>query len=221
WGRRSGRYAADIRGEYEQLPLERYGLGARSGEWWGHVWRFDVAKNFSSDTAGDEVQLSVLGVHDLPKEAIAFLIDGKLGRAIDLGQKTRYVFFQGRNEFVSSADDARFSLVVGSAEFVERELDRRTDTPRTTALQQNYPNPFNPSTIIRYELARAGNVELKVYDVSGALVKTLESTYRVPGRYEVGWDGDNEAGQNVSSGIYFYRLATPWTTQTRKMTLIK
>ena len=153
--------------------------------------------------------------------ALYLLIFRLTGRAIDLGQKTRYVFFQGRNEFVSSADDARFSLVVGSAEFVERELDRRTDTPRTTALQQNYPNPFNPSTIIRYELARAGNVELKVYDVSGALVKTLESTYRVPGRYEVGWDGDNEAGQNVSSGIYFYRLATPWTTQTRKMTLIK
>jgi len=221
WGRRSGRYAADIRGEYEQLSLEQYGLGARSGERWGHVWRFDVAKNFVSNSAGDEVRLSFVGLDDLPDEATAFLIGGKLERAIDLRQQDRYAFFQGEKDFVSTVDDARFSLVVGSDEFVERELDRLTDTPRSTALQQNYPNPFNPSTIVRYDLASPSNVDLRIYDVNGALVKTLERGVRPAGRYEVAWQGRNNSDNPVASGVYFCRLRAGAFTQVRKMLLLK
>ena len=93
--------------------------------------------------------------------------------------------------------------------------------PRTTMLHQNHPNPFNPSTIIRYELAHFGRVRLHVYDVSGALVTVLENRDRQPGRYEIGWNGDNDRGEQVSSGVYFYRLRVGSKTLTKKMVLLK
>jgi hypothetical protein len=97
----------------------------------------------------------------------------------------------------------------------------REVTPLSFMLYQNYPNPFNPSTVIRYDVANPGNVDIKVYDVSGALIKILESRYRTPGQHEVQWDGSNSSGVNVSTGVYFYRLTTNGFSQTRKMILLK
>jgi hypothetical protein len=88
-------------------------------------------------------------------------------------------------------------------------------------LHQNHPNPFNPSTIIRYELATSGHVTLRVYDVSGTLVKVLEDRDLQPGRYETGWNGENDHGESVSSGVYFYRLKADGKTLTKKMILLK
>jgi flagellar hook assembly protein FlgD len=88
-------------------------------------------------------------------------------------------------------------------------------------LRQNVPNPFNPSTIIGYDIAEAGEVTLAVYDVAGALIAVLEKTYREPGRYEKGWNGENQRGEKVASGVYFCRLAAPGFAQTRKMLLLK
>ncbi|MCH7549318.1 MAG: T9SS type A sorting domain-containing protein, partial [Candidatus Krumholzibacteriota bacterium] len=93
--------------------------------------------------------------------------------------------------------------------------------PTRTVLRPNYPNPFNPSTVIRYDLAVASQVELRIYDVTGALVKVLESARRPAGRYEVVWGGRNERGRSVASGVYFYRLKAGQFTQTRKMILLK
>jgi len=94
-------------------------------------------------------------------------------------------------------------------------------------LGQNYPNPFNPSTKIEYwvpEGARPGDrasVSVVVFDVRGARVKTLVSGNRTAGHYVAQWDGRDEAGNPVSSGIYFYRMATPGFTGTHKMVLLK
>lgn len=105
------------------------------------------------------------------------------------------------------------------------------DTPVawTGALMQNYPNPFNPATTIRFEVpgsvgrgaAGAVPVTLAVYDVRGRLVRTLVADRRAPGRYEAAWDGRNDGGRRVSSGIYFYRLAAGDFTRTRKMVLLR
>jgi hypothetical protein len=100
-----------------------------------------------------------------------------------------------------------------------------TDAAATVSfngLDQNYPNPFNPATTIRYQVARTGPVSLKVYNVSGQLVRTL-----VDGRVDAGvlhearWQGVNDAGQSVSSGVYFYKLVAGDFVETRKMVLLK
>ncbi|HEX6790585.1 MAG TPA: C25 family cysteine peptidase [Candidatus Krumholzibacteria bacterium] len=99
------------------------------------------------------------------------------------------------------------------------------DTPTRhfeTRLEQNYPNPFNPVTRIPYEIDGApGRVTLAVYDVTGARVRTLVDRVLKPGIYSEVWDGRNERGETVSSGVYFYRLSTPSRALTRKMILLK
>ncbi|MDX1672389.1 MAG: T9SS type A sorting domain-containing protein [Balneolaceae bacterium] len=89
-------------------------------------------------------------------------------------------------------------------------------TPERLVLQQNYPNPFNPGTVIRFSLPQAGDVQLKVYDLTGRLIQTLVNGERPAGLHEVTFDGSR-----LASGIYFYQLVTGQEVMTRKMTLIK
>ncbi|HKW13109.1 MAG TPA: FlgD immunoglobulin-like domain containing protein, partial [Candidatus Krumholzibacteria bacterium] len=88
-------------------------------------------------------------------------------------------------------------------------------------LDANVPNPFNPSTTIHYEIAKGGRAALRVYDVSGALVRTLVDRSHNPGDYDAHWDGRNTAGMPVSSGVYFYRLEANGFSGTRRMVLLK
>lgn len=89
-------------------------------------------------------------------------------------------------------------------------------------LLQCSPNPFNPVTTIRYELAVARRVDLRVYDMSGRLVKVLAGGIREEaGLHEVDWRGLDESGQRVPSGIYFYRLTAAGDSKTRRMVLVK
>jgi hypothetical protein len=93
--------------------------------------------------------------------------------------------------------------------------------PARTALLQNVPNPFNPTTKISFDLARAGQVKLQVFDVAGHLVRTLVDGAKPVGRHEVAWNGLDESGRRASSGVYFYQLVTDDFSQTRKMALLK
>jgi hypothetical protein len=88
-------------------------------------------------------------------------------------------------------------------------------------LEANVPNPFNPSTTIRYQVAQSGPATIRVYDVSGQLVRTLVNRSHDVGSYETRWDGRDERGLSASSGVYFYRLETGRFTQTRRMVLLK
>ncbi|UCF04187.1 MAG: T9SS type A sorting domain-containing protein [bacterium] len=96
-----------------------------------------------------------------------------------------------------------------------------TETPHIYSLAQNYPNPFNPLTAIRYSVKNRDAVTLKIYDVTGRLVRTLVNEIKEPGAYTVAWDGYNDRGAGVASGIYFYRLAAGDFVQTRKMVLLR
>jgi len=93
--------------------------------------------------------------------------------------------------------------------------------PSRLALE-NHPNPFNPSTMIRYSLPEAAAVTLRVYDVQGRLVRTLASNLSKPaGVHEIEWNGADNAGRPVPSGVYFYRLNAGGETLTRKAVLLK
>jgi hypothetical protein len=89
------------------------------------------------------------------------------------------------------------------------------------ALLQNQPNPFNPSTSIRFELKTSANLDLAVYDATGAFVTALASGPYAEGTHDVRWDGTDANGTRVGSGVYFYRLVSAGETLTRKMVLLK
>ncbi|MBI1923065.1 T9SS type A sorting domain-containing protein [Candidatus Poribacteria bacterium] len=98
--------------------------------------------------------------------------------------------------------------------------------PGATALGHNYPNPFNPETWIPYSLAKECDVVIQIYNASGLLIRTLDLGQKAAGFYTsrdnaAYWDGRNESGEPVSSGIYFYRLQVEEFTATRKMLLLK
>ena len=88
-------------------------------------------------------------------------------------------------------------------------------------LAQNHPNPFNPRTEIRFEIPRAQAVSLRIYDVRGQLVRTLVQAMQPAGTSTVVWSGEDDQGDQVSSGLYFYRLVTEEGELTRKMLLVK
>lgn len=93
--------------------------------------------------------------------------------------------------------------------------------PTVFNLQQNYPNPFNPSTTIRFDLATRSRVTLKVYNLLGQEVRTLLSAPMEAGSHQVVWDGHDNLGQAVASGVYIYRMAAGGQVQTRRMVLMK
>lgn len=93
--------------------------------------------------------------------------------------------------------------------------------PMNFALGSNYPNPFNPSTTIEYDLAENSNVELMVYNMLGQVVRTLIHEDRPAGRHKILWNGLDDRGQRVGSGVYVYRLRAGSYTQSRKMVMIK
>ena len=98
--------------------------------------------------------------------------------------------------------------------------------PKETILGQNFPNPFNPETWIPYQLSRDTNVTVQIYNVSGSAVRTLNLGHKPIGSYMTTstaayWDGKNNAGEHVSSGIYFYTLQTDKFSATRRMVILK
>jgi hypothetical protein len=96
-----------------------------------------------------------------------------------------------------------------------------TGTVASNSLSQNYPNPFNPQTTIAFSVKERGLVNLKVYNVAGQLVRTLANESFAVGAHTKVWDGRNDAGQAVSSGVYFYKLVANNFSQTKKMVLLK
>jgi photosystem II stability/assembly factor-like uncharacterized protein len=104
--------------------------------------------------------------------------------------------------------------------------DNFVELPRAFRLEQNYPNPFNPETSIRYELPHDGNITLTVFELNGRRVALLESGLKKAGQHLLRWDGRDQAGNRVPSGVYFYRLeaispAGTTTTLAKKLTVLK
>ena len=92
----------------------------------------------------------------------------------------------------------------------------------TAVLGQNYPNPFNPSTTISFELEASGPVQLRIYDVSGRLVRTLvDDSELSAGDHQAIWSGQDQSGRAVAAGVYFYNLEVEGYSRTKRMTMVK
>lgn len=93
--------------------------------------------------------------------------------------------------------------------------------PEIFALGQNYPNPFNPTTTITFSIAKPENVTLRIYNSQGQAVRTLTNEFLNPGHYQVAWDGSDDSGRQLSSGIYLYRLQAGNLRQLKRMIFVK
>jgi len=139
---------------------------------------------------------------------------------------------QGLYSSVSVVHDTTVDFVLGSAGIGGDESNGGTGIPRGVLLSQNYPNPFNPETTIRYSLPEPGPgdltreggdvpVRLEVFDLRGRLVRLLVDRALGPGEYDVVWNGRNDRGLPVSSGVYLYRLRYGSSNILRKMVVEK
>ncbi len=120
----------------------------------------------------------------------------------------------GVNEFVPA-------FVPGEIMYGALDADDPIELPTEIALRQNYPNPFNPETNINFELPASQDVSLEVYNILGQNVKSLANGVYEAGYHTVSWNGTNNSGENVPSGIYFYSLKTADFSKTNKMMLIR
>ena len=122
-------------------------------------------------------------------------------------------------QYTVTAEDVKQGLIQ-LTELVAYEI------PTETELLRNYPNPFNPETWIPYRLAEDAFVTLTIYDLSGRVVRTLDVGHQIAAVYEsrskaVYWDGRNDVGEGVASGVYFYHLSAGDYSATRKMVILK
>jgi hypothetical protein len=113
-------------------------------------------------------------------------------------------------------DDINLTFTGGSS-----DVDDLLVGPKTFGLEQNVPNPFNPVTVIRYQLPHEADVRIDVFNVAGRLVKTIVDGHQEAGYKEAAWDGTNEAGEKVASGVYLYRMDAGDYTSKKMMVLLK
>jgi hypothetical protein len=127
----------------------------------------------------------------------------------------------GQDTVLASNDPGGFSLWV-----LVTGVPVKTDgIPHAFALHQNFPNPFNPTTMISYDIPRISEVRMDVYNTLGMKVRSLFEGHQAAGSYQISWDGKNDAGKTLSSGVYFYRITanaqSSLYTFTKKMLFMK
>ena len=118
-----------------------------------------------------------------------------------------------------SLDDNMYVILIQP--LVGGPPEQDSEVPGHFTLTQNYPNPFNPITTIPYMVEKEGHISLMIFNVLGQVVKTLVDENKVPDRYTVEWDGTNEQGLRVASGVYFFRLQQGSFAKTRRMLLMR
>jgi hypothetical protein len=108
-----------------------------------------------------------------------------------------------------------------NGEFTQVEPKRKDDFHQENYFFQNYPNPFNPNTTIRFDLPRTSHVVLTIYNVIGQNVRTLVEGIKRLGAHTVQWDGKDDSGQDLPSGIYLCKFKTEELIQAKKMFLLR
>ena len=208
-------------GDYVRLSIvdegERFAANFKPAQGDGQRWEVDVTAAIESEAVAlrRHVRIRLVEQGQLPEGFRLYVIDRDYDTPVQLEANAFAVT-------LSTDEPARhFSVIVGTEGFAATHSDGVPLTPLTDHLEQNYPNPFNPETVIAYQLGRRSRVVLDIYDGLGRRVRTLVDAEQTTGRHEVVWDGRNDAGRHVASGLYFYRLRAGSFNATRAMTLLR
>ncbi len=177
----------------------------------GAVWDFEV-----ECPAQGDIKLTFQPTLKPPASLTLRMVDAAAGISVDMLADSTYTFHLGSNETVR-----RFRLFAGDDRFMEEHQDELPPLPKGTALLTNYPNPFNSTTMISFSLQEEIEVELAVYNLLAQKVKHLRSGRLEKGFYQIAWDGRDDWGRELGTGVYILRLETPTFSETRKMVYIR
>ncbi|HEX7070066.1 MAG TPA: PQQ-binding-like beta-propeller repeat protein [Rhodothermales bacterium] len=186
----------------------RYARLVRPATGDGATWNLEMDLPPTLENA--RVNLTVVPETSVPPDAVVRLVDEESGRVLADGDAALSVRLEGDNR------SRRFMLLIGSESFVELA----TPIERDFVLHPNYPNPFRGETTLWFSVPVDARVSLEIFDVLGRRVRTLADQNWTAGRHSVAWDGRDDSGQGVASGVYFCRARTGSTTAVRRMVLL-
>jgi len=151
--------------------------------------------------------------------------DQKLNRLSYLAEKNRdgtvEIPFTISGKTIDLDITYRFVDRFGNVVSFESQTLEIENIPETFSLYQNYPNPFNPTTTIFYDLPIDTDIELAIYDITGRKVKVLVNEFQLKGYKSFKWNGKDNYGKKLGSGLYFYQLQAKNFTKTKKMIMLK
>jgi hypothetical protein len=203
WEKYPGNYAIDMRNYSEE----------------GHYWDFGVKTNVNNS----EIELlfptikEIYNTTNLSQNFDLFVIDPQLHIAHNLKSNNKFYIPTPPKDKVRY-----FRLIIGKEDFIISNNMGVATQPLYLMLFQNYPNPFNSNTSIIYTLPQDTRVSLIIYNLLGEKVKTFHSNhFHNTGYYTVYWDGNNDLGKSVASGVYIYQLRSEFEIKTKKMVLIR
>lgn len=197
-----------------------FSFAGREGDFTTDITAFDgsgvVKDAYCVGNIPGTVQLS-MNTGALQSGLKAAIID-ITNNAVITDDKTVYIF---ENRYPGTP--VLFKVIIGTAGFVSENIAQwKAAMPDKYALHQNYPNPFNPATTIQYELPSQSQVSLEVYNILGERVRTLiDGEIHAAGKYTLHFDGKNQYGEQLTSGVYFYRMKADNFVNSKKMILLK
>ena len=174
------------------------------------------------DVSSDPNMLLVSNIMESGKIHIAFASSNKLNSNTIANIRFDVLVDTESPIILKSAEPYRSDATIINSKLVNGRFQSLLMRPNYSALLQNYPNPFNPETWIPYQLSEAGKVVISIYNVSGHLVRRLDLGHKEAGMYlnremSAYWDGKNESGDKVSSGVYFYNIQSGKFSKTMKL----
>ncbi|MFZ5518390.1 MAG: choice-of-anchor D domain-containing protein [Candidatus Zhuqueibacterota bacterium] len=200
WSEQGGAYTVDIRKQD----------GA------GQCW--PVTLLYTLESPPNNMSLSLKPITALPEDWSMYLFDLSNDLAVNIGEEKSLAF----KPVAKQPTKKNYKLIVGTREFIESNSDGIPLVPLKFELFQNYPNPFNAATTISFNLPERMKATVKIYNVLGQLVKTVVDDAEMRGGHQtLIWDGKNEHGNLVTTGLYLVRLETKKDIAIKKLLLIK
>ncbi len=231
WERVGGHFVslAGISADSTKVALSDPARDAAADGWQGRVRPLDYFSQSFSDTLHNDPEY-------VSHDAYWLLVESHSGgdwRLVEYHNYRQIESFEGMNfqpgqeQYAVSYDSIKPTytepeyaiLIFPRVSGVEDEI--QSSLPKDFELLQNHPNPFNAATAIRYRLSRSAHVMLDVYNILGQKVATLVDENQDAGSMEVTWDGKDQQGRDLASGVYFYELRAGDMRQTKRMVLLK
>jgi len=200
-------------GEYLEVTIledsMRYAASVKPPNMEGQVWELNISSNAGIGSVG------------LKLEEKGTLPAGFKRYVMDIERRFTYEDTENITVSLNGNNSRKLRIILGNESFASANSDGIPLVPLDFALEQNYPNPFNPETTIRYQLKEISDVRLEIYNVLGQKVRTLIDDRVDTGSHSVLWDGRNDNGVSIASGVYIYRITAGNFVKSRKMVLVR